>query len=154
LFFTLVFDSDCGPCTRFKNVISFLDTGGSVAYVGLSEADMMGKLDSVPVGLRHGSFHLISLNGEVKSGPAAFPDLARLLPGGSLLARHLERSVPASRLAEVLYGVLSRLHNGGACLRIGPGTESTSISTSMDAKEYAATGLQGSLAFVQPILGQ
>lgn len=115
--FTLVFDSDCGRCTRFKNVVSILDTRGRMRYVGLSEADASGLLDAVPVDLRRRSFHLISPSGEVKSGPSAFPDLARLLPSGGLSARLLEQSVPVSWVCARIYLVLSWLHDARACSR-------------------------------------
>ena len=128
---TLVFDSDCGSCTSFKSAISFLDARRRIRYVGLDVADMEGLLDSIPPDLRRRSFHLICPGGNVKSGAAAFSDLARLLPAGRPSAALLERSPPVSRGAAWLYSVLSRLHDTGACRRPRQEPASTSMSTSL-----------------------
>jgi len=132
---TLVFDSRCSPCGRFKSAISFLDARRKMRYVSLEGAEMEGLLYSLPAGQRRRSFHLLSPDGRTRSGPAAFPELARLLPGGRLSAALLERSVPASRAAQWIYLVFSRLHGSGACSYRRPGSASMSISMSMrDAK--------------------
>jgi len=148
--FTLVFDSDCGPCTHFKNVVSFLDTSGRIRYMGLSEADSSGLLDAVPVDLRCRSFHLISPSGEVKSGPSAFPDLARLLPGGGLPAKLLEQSVPASWVGARIYLVLSRLHDAGACTRPRLGVN-IDINIDKQAEKAVGAGSRSFLAHSQPL---
>ena len=137
----LVFDSGCGPCTRFKNAISFLDTREKMRYVGLDNADQEGLLQAVPANLRHRSFHLVSSDGQAWSGAAAFPELARLLPAGRLSGALLQRSVLASRAAGWLYLVFSRLHDVGACSYRGPGSTSTSISTSMNKTEGSRPSL-------------
>ena len=130
--FTLAFDSDCGPCTRFMKAISFLDARNRMEYIGLSEAEAKGLLDVIPMGLRRRSFHLISPGGEVKSGTAAFPDLARLLPAGRLSYVLLKRSAPVTRATASLYVVLSRLHDTGACPHQEAKAKSRSISTSIE----------------------
>lgn len=112
---TLVFDSGCGPCTRFRNVVGFLDAKHRMEYVGLSEADRTGMLDSVNPARRHRSFHLISPTGEVWSGPHAFPRLTSLLPGGAVLSMALAMCPPVFSSAAFAYGVLSRLHDSGSC---------------------------------------
>ena len=111
----LAYDSGCGPCTRFRNVVEFLDAKHRMRYVGLAEADRGGVLDAVDPGRRHRSFHLISPAGKVWSGPSAFPELASLLPGGLLLSRALATCPPLFSFAALVYGAFSRLHDSGSC---------------------------------------
>jgi predicted DCC family thiol-disulfide oxidoreductase YuxK len=62
------------------------------------EADLL--LSGMPAEQRMASWHLISDDGSVHSGGAAFAPLLRLVPGGELPARALD-GVPA--LADVGY---------------------------------------------------
>lgn len=113
--YTLAYDSDCGPCTRFKRGVDFLDTKNRICFVGLEEADRSGLLAPIPETRRHRSFHLISPRGRAWSGAEALPPLASLLPGGGGLSFILGRSTLAFRCASVVYGVFSRLHDAGSC---------------------------------------
>ena len=132
----LVYDSCCGPCTRFRNIVEFLDSKRRIDYMGLVQADNNGLLDSVPTERRHRSFHLIAQDGKVTSGAAALPPLIGLLPTGRTFERIIELSVPVSFATTVLYTAFSRLHDSGSCT-YSPGPASTTISTSYDKKEAA-----------------
>ena len=120
--YTLAYDSDCGPCTRFRNAIAFIDGGRRLRYVSLERADSMGLLDAVEPGLRFASFHLVSPTGKVWSGAAALPVLASLLPGGSVPSFIMRRNRFAFRGTESVYSVLSRLHGTGTCTAGGAGS--------------------------------
>ena len=113
--FTLVYDADCGPCTRFRNAVEFLDAGRRIRYRGLAEADAEGLLEGVAVGRRHRSFHLVSGDGETWSGAGALAPLASLLPGGRPMAFLISSSPIVSRCAAFIYGTFSRLHDAGSC---------------------------------------
>jgi predicted DCC family thiol-disulfide oxidoreductase YuxK len=113
--FTVAYDSECGPCTRFREAVEFLDAKGSIAFVGLGQADRSGLLEPVEVSRRRASFHLISPEGRVWSGARALPPLAGILPGGSGVSYVLGRNPMAFRLAAFAYEVLSRLHDSGSC---------------------------------------
>ncbi len=113
--FTLVYDSDCGPCTRFSRAVLLLDGGRRVSRMGLAEADESGILASVPPPRRHRSFHLAAPDGEVWSGPAALPTLVGLLPGGWLPSEIMARNGLAYKLGSFVYSVFSRLHDAGSC---------------------------------------
>ena len=121
LSFTLVFDSGCGPCTRFRNAVKFLDTRRRMEYLGLDEADREGILDAVDPGRRHRSFHLVSPGGRVWSGSDALPQLAALLPGGFLPSRALAACPPVHRSAAFVYGVFSSLHDSASCAQAPEG---------------------------------
>jgi len=140
----LVYDSDCGPCTRFRNIVDFLDTKGMIDFLGLVQADRNGLLDSIHPGRRHRSFHLIAPDGTVTSGAAALPTLVGLLPAGRTLERIMELSLPVNLATKILYSTFSRLHDAGSCA-YSPGSASTSISTSRKKGEAAQSAISGAL---------
>jgi predicted DCC family thiol-disulfide oxidoreductase YuxK len=131
----LVYDSDCGPCARFRYIVEFLDTRRRIDSVGLVQADKNGLLDSVPAARRHRSFHLIDPDGTVASGAGALAPLVGLLPAGRAFERIIRLSVPVSLATRIIYTTFSRLHDSGACTYPSRGTASTSISTSRKKKE-------------------
>jgi hypothetical protein len=66
--YTLAYDADCGPCTRFAHIVNSLDKHEKIDFIPLVVADQHGLLDGISAPLRYRSFHLISPNGEAKSG--------------------------------------------------------------------------------------
>ena len=114
--FVLAYDSDCGPCTRFRNVVEFIDTGRRLRYVSLVQADREGILASIPTRLRYASFHLIASDGTVWSGHRAIPQLMSFLPGGRLPSQVMRSNPIAAKSAAFIYSVLSRLHGVGSCV--------------------------------------
>jgi predicted DCC family thiol-disulfide oxidoreductase YuxK len=142
--YVLVYDSYCGPCTRFRNAVDFLDTKGRINFVGLAQADKDNLLDSIPAARRHRSFHLISPDGTVASGAAALPPLVGLLPAGRTFERVMELSLPVTLATKFIYSTFSRLHDSGSCT-YSPTPVSTSISMSrkkIDDLYHAISGLQ------------
>jgi predicted DCC family thiol-disulfide oxidoreductase YuxK len=115
LSYVLVYDSDCGPCTRFRDVVSFFDTRRKMIYIGLDDADRRGVLDSVSRGRRHRSFHLVSPDGTVWSGAEALPPLFELLSGFAPLSFVLVSNPFAFKAASFVYSTFSRLHDAGSC---------------------------------------
>jgi len=110
-----VYDSACGPCTDFRDLVGFLDPRRQITFLSLADADRVHILDPIARGMRYRSFHLISDGGNIESGAAALPELFGQFPGGNITKRIL-RSFPfAQRLASSAYGVLSRLHDSGSC---------------------------------------
>ena len=112
--YSLAYDSDCGPCTRFRNAVAFLDAHRRMEYIGLDAADREGKLDPVDPERRRASFLLVTPDGRVWSGARALPRLAALLPGGALLSAALD-CPPVFSAAAFAYSAFSRLHGAGAC---------------------------------------
>ena len=114
--YLLAYDADCGPCSRFKAVVEFLDVRGLLEFVTLGQADRAGMLDGIESGARYRSFHLVERDGQVWSGAAALTPLSRLvLPGGVMLARVVEGVPSLRRAVEFGYLTLARLHGSGAC---------------------------------------
>ena len=122
----LVYDSDCGPCTGFKNIVRFLDPRRRLSFASLSEADELGHLDELPRTDRYNSFHIIAPGKGVMSGAEALPHLIGLLIGGESIERSA-RSIPLGfHMISSVYRVLSRLHDSGSCVPTGlgaPGSE-------------------------------
>ena len=112
--YALVYDSGCGPCTRFRNLVGFFDVKGRMKYLGLGEADQAGVLNSVDPCRRHRSFHLVSPGGEVWSGAAALPPLLGLLPAGRPVSS-IARCPPVFAALAGAYSVMARLHDAGSC---------------------------------------
>jgi predicted DCC family thiol-disulfide oxidoreductase YuxK len=110
-----VYDADCGPCTRFKHSIEFLDSYRRFDFMPLRHADDEGLLNMIPAEFRHRSFHLISPAGEALSGAKAIPTLVSLLPSGSLISKLISSAPGGLRATGFVYGVFSRLHDAGSC---------------------------------------
>jgi predicted DCC family thiol-disulfide oxidoreductase YuxK len=111
----LVYDSDCGPCTDFKNMMSFLDPRRRLSFASMAEADELGLLDALPRAVRYKSFHIIAPGQCVTSGAEALPVLIGLLTGGIRIER-AAHSIPFGFQAiSSVYRVLSRLHDTGSC---------------------------------------
>ena len=110
----MVYDRDCGYCSKFKQIVDVLDGNNRLEYETLSEADQNSLLDSIPRATRNRSFHLISPEGNIQSGQEAIPELVRLLPLGSLTSL-LVRSSPIRDLTDFVYSVFVRLHDSSSC---------------------------------------
>ena len=113
--YLLVYDSDCGPCSRFKGMINILDRYKRIDFIPLIEADRIGFLDQIPQSLRFKSFHLISPKGQIQSGEDAVIDLIELLPVGHAISK-IMISVPwGVQLIKFIYSRFSRLHDSSSC---------------------------------------
>jgi predicted DCC family thiol-disulfide oxidoreductase YuxK len=111
----LVYDSDCGNCTRFKRIVNRLDTYKKLEYFSLVKADEHGLLDPVPRSTRHRSFHLVYPGGRVISGSAAVPDLISLLPSGRAVSFLIRKAPGGRKVVNLIYSMFSRLHDSGSC---------------------------------------
>lgn len=113
--YALAYDSDCGPCTAFRNAVGFLDPKRKIHFVGLQEAQRTGLLSGVRADMKGRSFHLISPEGDARSGAGALPELAALLPAGKLVSRAMSSCPPVNGAFAFGYSALSRLHGKGSC---------------------------------------
>jgi predicted DCC family thiol-disulfide oxidoreductase YuxK len=111
----LAYDSHCGPCTKFKRMLDFLDASGSIEFVPLIDADEGGLLHRVPKERRWRSFHLVLRDGDVKSGADALPYVVSSLPLGWPLSRVITLVPGAARVTGWVYSRLSMLHDKGSC---------------------------------------
>ena len=111
----LAYDADCGPCTRFKRLVEFIDTKNQVDFIPLIEADESGLLDEIPRSERHASFHLVQPGGEILNGAAAIPSLIKILPLGKAIAKVITSAPGGPRSISFVYAGFSRLHDRGSC---------------------------------------
>ena len=111
----LVYDADCGPCTRFKKALDFLDANQNLVFMSIEHAERAGLLDALPDRRRHSSFHLIFLDRRLESGAEALPSLIRLLPTGRLFSKLIVSAPGGRALLSFLYSTVSRLHETGSC---------------------------------------
>jgi predicted DCC family thiol-disulfide oxidoreductase YuxK len=113
--YILAYDSYCGPCTKFKNAVDFLDQRDKIDFISLVQADKKGLLESIPIHLRYRSFHLILPNGDVKSASEGVLELIAILSGGRVVST-LVRYLPCGkRMVRFVYRNLSKLHDNGSC---------------------------------------
>ena len=113
--YVMAYDADCGPCTRFKRLVDFLDRYRRIDPISLTRADELGLLDKIPHYLKHKSFHLISPDGYIESGAGALPALISLLPSGGYVSWIITSVAGGKRITNFVYSVFSRLHETGAC---------------------------------------
>lgn len=85
----LLYDADCGFCTRALDRILRWDRAGRLRAVPIQDEEGQRLLTSVPAAARLDSWHLVDPAGGVHSGGAAGPRLLRLLPGGRVPAAML-----------------------------------------------------------------
>lgn len=112
----LIYDSNCGPCTRFAKAVKLLDVNRRVQLVTLTEADRRGLLDAVRPEERFRTSYLLRKPGSLEVGADYVPDLMAYLPGGGLLELAMKSWRPASSFGRFVFGVLSRLHDAGSCV--------------------------------------
>jgi predicted DCC family thiol-disulfide oxidoreductase YuxK len=82
----ILYDADCGFCTRMLDRIMRRDRRGRLRAVPIQAEEGQRLLCKMPAARRLDSWHLVLPDGEVVSGGAAGPPLLRLLPGGALPA--------------------------------------------------------------------
>jgi predicted DCC family thiol-disulfide oxidoreductase YuxK len=113
--YILAYDADCGPCTRFRNLVDILDKYEKIDFMSLTEADQKGLLDMIPAPLRYESFHLILPNGEAKSGSEALLELIVILPGGKMISSTIKYFPVGKHIVRFIYQRFSSLHDTGSC---------------------------------------
>jgi predicted DCC family thiol-disulfide oxidoreductase YuxK len=114
--YLLAYDADCGPCTRFKCLVDFLDAYHKIDFLSLTDADEHGLLNRIPKSRRFESFHLISSTNEyIQSGSDALLDLIGLFPLGRAISKIIIFFPGGKQLVKFLYYTFSRLHNSSSC---------------------------------------
>ena len=114
----VLYDADCGVCVWLLSGLLRWDRAGRLRSLALQRPQADDLLADLAPAERMASWHLVSPDGERRSGGAALPALLRLLPAGRPAAAVLDRS---PRLTERGYrwvadhrSQLSRLVPAGA----------------------------------------
>jgi predicted DCC family thiol-disulfide oxidoreductase YuxK len=113
--YILAYDADCGPCTRFAHVVNSLDKHEKIDFISLTIADQQGLLDGISAPLRYRSFHLISPNGEAKSGSEALLELISILPGSKIISPIINYFPGGKLIVRFIYNRFSKLHGRSSC---------------------------------------
>jgi predicted DCC family thiol-disulfide oxidoreductase YuxK len=113
--YTLAYDADCGPCTRFAHIVNSLDKHEKIDFIPLVVADQHGLLDGISAPLRYKSFHLISPNREAKSGSEALLELIDILPGGRTISPIINYLPGGKLFVRFIYNRFSKLHDRASC---------------------------------------
>ena len=125
--YLLAYDTDCGPCTRFKEMLEFLDPRHRLGFVSLVDADGSGLLAGIPPRRRYASMHVISSSSLVWSGADALPVLVALFPLGTIPSKVISAMPRVRGLSRFLYSTLARLHGKGSC-SLTPGLRRVDIT--------------------------
>jgi predicted DCC family thiol-disulfide oxidoreductase YuxK len=88
---TLLYDADCGFCKCVVAGVLVWDRHGRVLPRAIQSAEAETLLSELSAEERLASVHLVPPDGERVSAGAALPPLLRLLPGGTIPARALDR---------------------------------------------------------------
>ena len=102
---TVLFDADCGFCRWSTDKIRAWDRHGNLRFVALQSAEATALLSEVDPGLRFASWHVVDVDGRVRSGGSAVSTVFDLVPFGWPLARLADF---APRLTERAYAVVAR----------------------------------------------
>ena len=116
---TVLYDRDCTLCTWTAAQIRRLDGRGRVTLVPLQEAGRRPARPEVATAAAthdlHRAVHVIDASGTVSAGGAAMLQIARVLPGGTVVSAWSR--IPGARLvAEAFYSLVAR--NRGAIGRL------------------------------------
>lgn len=85
----LLYDADCGFCTRSMQRLLRLDRRGRLRPVPIQSEEGRRLLAPMPDSEQLASWHLVAPDGTVSSGGSAAAPLVRLLPAGAPVARTL-----------------------------------------------------------------
>ena len=113
--YILAYDSDCGPCARFRRLVGFLDRRKRIEFISISRAQKDGMLDSIPAETHFKSFHLLLPGGQVMSGADGLVELFGILPGAAVAYPFVKHFPGAKRIVAYAYSSLSKLHDNGSC---------------------------------------
>ena len=111
----LLYDADCGACTRFKKAMDFLDAHERIGFMSIDRAEQIGLLNAIPDARRHRSFHMVLADGRLESGATALPSLIGLLPCGRFIAKMVCSAPKGLSVLAFVYSTASRLHETGSC---------------------------------------
>jgi predicted DCC family thiol-disulfide oxidoreductase YuxK len=118
----LLYDADCGFCSRAVDAVLAWDREGALRPVALQSPEADRLLSGLSEQTRMASWHLV-IDGSVHSGGAVAAPLLRLLPGGRPPAS-IAAAFPA--LTERAYRLVARNRDGlgrlaGARCTVDPG---------------------------------
>jgi predicted DCC family thiol-disulfide oxidoreductase YuxK len=113
--YIIVYDADCGPCRKFKQLLSCLDVYRQIQFVSQTEADKLGLLNRIPQSVRYKSFHLISSNLDIQSGAEALLRLIGLFPLGHPISKLITLAPGGKRIVTSVYSIFSKLHDAESC---------------------------------------
>jgi predicted DCC family thiol-disulfide oxidoreductase YuxK len=94
--YPILYDPDCGFCRVCVAALLKWDRGRRLRPVALRSTAADALLEGMPDNERMSSWHLVTGDGTIHSAGHAFPELFRLLPGGTPLARLSARFPHAS----------------------------------------------------------
>ncbi len=87
----VLYDDDCGFCKRLLSKFLAWDRRGVLRPVALQDPEADRLLGEMATERKMASWHLVTPDGEVRSGGAAVAPLLRLLPGGGAPAWLVDR---------------------------------------------------------------
>jgi predicted DCC family thiol-disulfide oxidoreductase YuxK len=96
---TLLYDSDCGFCRWCLGKVLAWDRRRSIRPAAIESEAGERLLRGMPREQRLASWHLVGADGMARSAGEAFPELFRMLPGGSPLAGITSRMPRATNRA-------------------------------------------------------
>lgn len=115
----VLYDQDCGLCTRTARLLRRLDRRGRLQLVPFEEARRRGLASELSPDEFHASFHAVLPEG-VLSGARAIPAVLDRLPGGAPVASGIRRSPFLQRVTERTYEFVARNRRRWSGCTCGP----------------------------------
>jgi predicted DCC family thiol-disulfide oxidoreductase YuxK len=113
--FILLYDSDCGVCSRFKKMVELLDWDRRIDYLSLTDLKTNEILSHIPKELRLSSSHLVLPDGSVLTGSDYLSELFEILPLTRYTLKLFARFPYILFFWVFLFDVISRLHGTSFC---------------------------------------
>jgi predicted DCC family thiol-disulfide oxidoreductase YuxK len=103
----VLFDQDCGICTKFARLLGAIDRKGRLELVPFHEARKRGLAKDLSEEEFEESFHAID-DGKTLSGPQAIPAVLERLPLGWVPARAIRNAPALQFVVDRMYHVVAR----------------------------------------------
>lgn len=106
----LVFDGACELCRRLCRAVQQMDRQHRLHAVTFADPLAAQLLAALPADQWRNTFHLVAPDGTLRSGDAAMPLIARLLPCGGPLAWLMTAPGIGKPLTDLMYRQLTGMH--------------------------------------------
>jgi len=111
--YVLLYDRDCGICSAVSRWIRVVDVRGRIRFQSIQSGGAL--LRGVPEERMLDAWHIVTPDGQVRTGGDAVPTLIGAFPIGAGLGRLLRESSVLMRQIHRLYAFLTRFRDRLVC---------------------------------------
>ena len=104
----IIYDSECGLCTRFKKAVELIDFKNNIRFLSLHDSEVYLKYPELTPDECHEEVHLIKDSGAILKGSEAIDFLTTILPGVSKFAWLMDNE-SAKKASKIFYKKLNEM---------------------------------------------